>query len=189
MRDQEHDTLRARKSGALLLWLSVVAALGAAGIFLCTARGVMANPDSAMYMGGARSIAAGEGYRLEVFAGDTRPLTRFPPLFSAVLAAPAALGLDLLTADRWLDALLLAGSVLVVGWLVYRHTEDAALAVLGAALAATGSPMIAMHTALLSEPLFVFLVMLGLLLLDGHLRRPRMLPPSGFGARPSRLRC
>ncbi len=173
MGDREHDTSRAGESGPPLLWLAVIAALGAAAIVLCTGRGLMVNVDSAIYMGAARSLSAGQGYRMEVFAGESKPLTRFPPLTSVVLAAPAALGLDLLTAGRWLDALLLAGSAMLVGWLVYRHTGERALAVLGAALAATGSPMIAMHTALLSEPLFVFLVLLGILLLDGHLRGPR----------------
>ena len=162
------------KSRAWLLWLAVLAAAGSVAVILCTARGVRLTPDSAVYMNAARSLTAGRGLVVETGLAEGAPLTHFPPLLPVVLAAPAALGVDLLAAARWLDALMLAGSVLLVGWLVYRYTADRRLAVLGAMLAVSGLPMLRTYTALLSEPLFIPLVLLGILLMDIHLERPHV---------------
>ncbi len=174
MDEQERSNLSARGSRAWLLWLAALAAVAFAAVMLSTARGLRLTPDSVTYMSAARSLAAGRGLTVDVEAGESQPLTHFPPLLPSVLAAPAALGVDLLTAARCLDGLMLAGSTLLVAWLVYRYTADKRLAVLGAALAMVGRPVLWTHTALLSEPPFMFLVLLGILLLDIHLERPRV---------------
>ncbi len=173
MGEQGLGSSSARASRAWLLYLAALAAVAFAAVMLSTARGLRVTPDSVTYMDAARSLAEGRGLTVDVQAGTHDPLTHFPPLPPAMLAAPAALGVDVLVAARCLDGLLLAGSALLVAGLVYRYTADKRLAVLGAALAMVGRPMLRSHTALMSEPPFMFLVLLGTLLLDIHLERPR----------------
>lgn len=71
-----------------LYWLSLlIFCIAAAGLFFYTTPfGVGLTNDSAAYIGGARSLMAGQGYVRIGGDGLPRPITHFPPFYSIVLA-------------------------------------------------------------------------------------------------------
>jgi hypothetical protein len=135
-----------------------------------TRHGVGIAPDSVSYIEAARNLVAGHGVTTSEGPAEYNPLTRFPPLYPALIAATARLGIDPLGAVRWLGIALLGANVVLVSLLIARSAPGARwLPVVGAVLVA-GSPEVAMlHGTALSEPLFLLLGFSGLLLLSLHL--------------------
>ncbi len=110
-------------------------------------------------------------------------MVHWPPLFPAVLAGLGASGLDPACGARWLNAFLFGGSILLVGLAVKRHTGGSLrIALFGSLLMLTSVDMLYVHAMALSEPLFVFFGLLGLLLLASHIEKPKqgMLVASAF---------
>ena len=67
--------------------------------------------DSVTYMESAKNFVAGKGLGLINPDGSFRLLPYAPPLYPLILGLFAALGLDLLTAAFWLNAILYAALV------------------------------------------------------------------------------
>ena len=68
-----------------------------AAVVAASAKGLYASPDSVFYVGTARNLLDGVGFRPP---GALQPLGHFPPLFTLVIAAVGWLGLDPLDAGR-----------------------------------------------------------------------------------------
>ncbi|MEI2692511.1 MAG: glycosyltransferase family 39 protein [Anaerolineae bacterium] len=102
------------------------------------------------------------------------PLTRYPPLYPVLLAAGGPLGLDPLATARWASALLFAANILFVGLaLAALLPRSRWLPLAGALLAASGLPLLTMHSMAWSEPLFLLLSFLCLFVLAAHLDQER----------------
>jgi hypothetical protein len=155
--------------------IGLIAAMGATIIIYATAFGVGTDVDSASYLMAARSVVEGKGVVLQG-AGDSHsvPLTAFPPLLPIVLGAIGALGIEPLHAARWLNAALFGADIFLIGWLVKRHTGSDLAAILGGALMATTADVVAIHCMVLSEPLFLFFVLVGLVFLMRYVERPSL---------------
>lgn len=111
--------------------------------------------DSADYDRHARSIAAGDGFPESTIAGGGPSAFR-PPLYPYLLGGAYAVSGDSVEAGRVLGALL--GTLIVLGiFLVAREIWGRAAGLLAAALAAVFPPLVLLHMALISEPLFVAL--------------------------------
>lgn len=151
------------KKNLYLLLNLVIAILGGGLILYATRGGVGAQSDSAFYLGVARNLAAGHGL------GLTRPFTGFeffaifPPLYSIILAGLAAIGLDLIEAARWMNALLFSLTIALAGGFFIWKWKTPSVGILIALLIAFSPSMIAAHAWLLSEPLYYFLGTLSLL--------------------------
>ncbi|NLW50601.1 MAG: phospholipid carrier-dependent glycosyltransferase [Candidatus Brocadiaceae bacterium] len=128
--------------------------------------------DSASYLGAARNLAAGRGLTIPWGTPTDRPLVHFPPLYPAVLGAVGSLGPDPLVVSRWMNAVLLGLNAALAALAVYGTTRNRALSCLAAVLMAASPVMLRMHTAALSEPLFVFLLLAALAALHAYARRP-----------------
>ena len=116
--------------------------------------GIHATNDSFIYLGAASSLAEGEGWTYP-FGDPGSPVTLFPPLPSAVLAIPAALGLDPLEWALWLNAVTLGALLFVVGWIVLRASGGSwGAAAVAIALSALGLPTLFAYAHVWSEPLF-----------------------------------
>lgn len=167
--------LRARRAKrittAALVGLVVLA--GVLGLAQATRWSVGLKPDSTSYVAVARSLVAGDGFAVPGSDGALHPMTRFPPLYPAVLAAFGCVTGDLIGAARSLNLLLFAWNIVLVALLVARYAGGASGAVVaGAALFASSPDMMRIHALALSEPLFIALGFAGLLLLAAHLRSP-----------------
>jgi 4-amino-4-deoxy-L-arabinose transferase-like glycosyltransferase len=156
----------------VFLPLCVLSVIGAAAVFLGTSRGPGLSPDSAVYIGVARSLLEGRGLTVPFGTFEPTPLTHYPPLFPALLALIAVFSGDQLIAARWLNIFLFGANVLLVGVIVNRYTCSVRMSLLGAILALNSIVMLWIHSWVWTEPLFVFLGLLGLLQLAEHLENP-----------------
>ena len=142
-------------------------ALGGLWLLLySTPKGLGLNDDSIAYIAGARSIMSGNGYR-EAWLASNGPVTHFPPGFPGVLALIGLItGLDPLRGARALNGLLFGLNVLLTGWVGWRLTKSRIAGLLVAALTLLNSSFLYIHTRAMSEPLYIFLMLISFLLLD-----------------------
>src|SRR5215213_8834060 len=150
--------------------LTFIALLGMVLILQATPNGLGLSDDSIAYIAGARSMAAGDGYR-EAWLASNQPVTHFPPAFSSVLALFGLLGADPLRAARWVNALLFGLNAALLGILGWRMTPSLTAGVVLAALFVTSGELFSVHAVAMSEPLFIFLSLLAFWMFDLYFER------------------
>ncbi len=130
-------------------------------------------PDSMSYLGAATAVAAGHGLRIPMAdwddADSTAALEHYPPGVPLLLAGPIALGADAPAAARLLDAASAMALVVAAGAAIADAGAPAWLALV--LLLALRGITTAQVTAL-SEPPFLALTALTLLLMARHPERP-----------------
>jgi energy-converting hydrogenase Eha subunit E len=146
--------------GSLIVLL--IGALAAALLLYATPWGLGLGGDSYYYVSGAQSLLAGQGFSHPTAGGSTRPITHFPPLYPALLAAVASLGSNVLDAARITHALLFAANVLASACFLWTATGRRMWAAVGISLIALSPAGLSVHSWLLSEPMFIVAVLLGL---------------------------
>lgn len=151
-------------------WVGAPAVAGMAALVAATDKGLYVSPDSVFYVGTARNLLDGVGFRPPP---GLPALGHFPPLFTLVIAAVGRLGVDPLDAARVVNVAVLGATVFLVGMVLRSLTGSVAAAVVGAALTAAAVDVLTFSAAALSEPLFVLLALAGLVALAAHLDRPR----------------
>ena len=152
------------------LALTVIALIGMVLIIRATPNGLGLSDDSIAYIAGARSMAAGDGYR-EAWLASNQPVTHFPPAFSSVLALFGRFGMDPLRAARWVNALLFGANAALLGILGWRMTPSLTAGVVLAALFVASGEMFSVHAVAMSEPLFIFLSLLAFWMFDLYFER------------------
>ena len=130
--------------------------------------------DSFAYIIGVRNLLEGNGYSRTAGSGEAVPLTHFPPFLSMVLTVFGAFGIDALQAIRILNICLFAVNGLLIGLVIHRITASSPFSVLGAALFLSSESFISIHTFALSEPLFIFQILIIILMLNSYLNEPRL---------------
>ncbi len=156
--------------------LIAIALLAGGLVAYATREGLGLSIDSATYLETARHLQTGRGFTVAGVPGHDAPVTHFPPLYPATLAAMGHFGIDLLVAGRALNVAMMAGSILLAGVILHwqmRLSRRAAL--LGAAILAVAVDLLQAHAMAWSEAIFIFLVLASLALLgsflDHHRRR------------------
>ena len=154
--------------------LGALAALAVASAWLGTRHGVGLSPDSVNYLRAAHSLLDGEGLRVVQsfhYRGPV-PMTHWPPLFPAILAAGGWLGFDPAAFGRAWNALLLGLNAALVGGLVGLQTRSRPAA-LAACLIFLGNPEVVLqHQMLWTEPTSFAATFLALGLVWRHLAAP-----------------
>ena len=150
--------------------LCLIAVIGVVLVLRATPNGLGLSDDSIAYIAGARSMAAGEGYR-EAWLASNQPVTHFPPAFSSVLAFFGLFGADPLRAARWVNALLFGLNAALLGILGWRMTPSLTAGVVLAALFVASGEMFSVHAVAMSEPLFIFLSLLSFWMFDLYFER------------------
>jgi hypothetical protein len=140
-------------------------------LVFATRWGIGISPDSATYIGAARSFLEGKG--LIVPFGKPAPMTHYPPLFPLVLSIAGLFGATLEDGARWLNVLLFGANILLVGWMIQRDRPGAFwLSLFGSLLMLTSIDVLAIHMWAQTEPLFIFFGLLGLGLLAEYFKKP-----------------
>ncbi len=139
--------------------LLLIALLAAAQVIYATRLGAWAESDSAVYIAAARNLLAGDGLR--VLQPSGKAATLMPPLYSLTLTGLGALGADLLAAARWLNAALIFASILLFGWICLAFGRTRWLALPGALLLAVFPPVIELYSGIMTEPLYLTLMLFG----------------------------
>src|SRR5436309_7746834 len=145
---------------ALTSAVGAVALLGSCILLISTRWGIGGYPDSVVYIGVARSILNGNGARFFNDMGEFTPVTQYPPLYPSIMATLGIMGLDPLLGSRWLSALFFGANALLVVCILYRITLSPGASIAGAFFALTSFPMIYIHSMAVSEPMFIFIVLL-----------------------------
>ncbi len=148
--------------------LAAAAAGAAALVLIATWRGIGLSPDSISYLSAGRSMASGGGLR--VWHGA--PLTDWPPLYPALLALLARIGLDPAHAARGVAVVVHAATLGVAGaWLLTR-SRSAPVAWAGIAALAVAPHLLWVSSWAWSESLFMLFTVGCLACLDVTVRRP-----------------
>ncbi len=133
------------------------------------------DPDGAFYLGGAKSIAGGHGFRAPIALWSspdtTAPIDHFPPGLSTAIAIPTAAGMPPVQGARLVNALSAFVTLTIAVWLAAAAAGPGTALALGLALLVTPA-LVADHLDVLSEPLFLACVMLALLAMVRDPERP-----------------
>jgi hypothetical protein len=162
----------------------VVGALAlAAGLAVVDRLPVGAFHDDAMYVILAKSIATGQGYRYLNLPGAPGA-THFPPGYPALLAAMWRLAPGFpanLVLFKALNAIFLCASAVLVTRLARERLGSAPWALSVGFLTAVSVPLLVLGTMVLSEPLFLALLLLALLVGERLVERPSARAALGLG--------
>ena len=149
-----------RMSGSTVAILAVVAAAAGVGLMVAL-RAIIFTPDSIPYIATARDIAAGRGITLPYGsispAGVGAPVGHWPPGYPLLLSVE---GHAMLTWARALGIAFLTANVFLFGMLALRLGVKRSLAIVVALVFAGAAFQI--HGTAESEPLFLFLLLVGL---------------------------
>ncbi len=151
-------------------YLGFIGITGLAVILWITPHGSGVQPDSIVYINGAKSLLAGKG-----FFNHGNPIVHFPPLYSLFLAATNLFINNVLQAARFLNAILFGINMGLVALAVYlamgRSFLNSTCAVIFFLVSA---PLLEMHTWALSEPLFITLSIVCIISLSMYVIRPTL---------------
>src|SRR6185503_10637331 len=169
-------TYQAKLRLAAFLSLFLFAMTGTLLLLRATPGALGLSADSIVYIAGAGSMLAGDGYR-EAWLASNGPVTHFPPGFSSVLAFFGLFGLDPLRGARLVNALLFGLNVGMLGVLAWRMTPSLTAGLVLAALFVSNGEMLQVHAVAMSEPLFIFLCLISFWNFDLYFE----FPPSSLG--------
>ncbi len=161
------------RANSTIVIIAGLALTGALTVLLATRFGIGVTPDSTVYLEAARNLAQGPG--LVVFTGkslEPQRLTHYPPLYPVALALGLGIGESVEGVARWLTAILFGANIFLVGFLLASMARSSFwLPVVGALLALTAPDLLQAHSSALSEPLYMLLLLTGLLFLDRYLEK------------------
>ncbi len=149
---------RTTPSQYIALATALALALIGAGLALyLTREGAGATGDSAWYLMGAQNLLAGNGFARFSGGGELRAISHFPPVYSVLIAAISATGIAPTDGARYLNSLLFAANIMLVGFLIFKVTKSMVAMILGALLIMVSISLIETHSWVMSEPLYIFL--------------------------------
>jgi hypothetical protein len=163
-----------RSSNKMILSLVILPILACGIVLIHTRLGVGTTGDSVYYLMGAKNLVAGNGLSRTSGGGEIKSITGFPPFYFLTLAAIDLLPGDLLDGIRILNALLFAASIFLVGLLIYRHTNSLPVSLVGQAFILTFQNLLEFHTWVLTEPVFIFLMLCTILCVATYLDSNRI---------------
>ncbi len=150
---------------AVLITIALVLII-VGGMFILryiTPQGMGLVNDSIAYIGGARNILAGNGYSRLTGDGTPAPITNYPPMVSILLAAVGLTGLGILPAAGLVNIVLFGFNILLIFQIGRKTTGKAGCGLLAGLFFAVCGPILSAHSFVMSEPLYLFLTMLVIL--------------------------
>lgn len=181
MNARPNSDLKPRMVAAIsLLAASLVGTL----VAYATRWGPWAYSDGVGYLTIARNLTTGIGLGLVKPSGEFELLVSHPPLYPLVLAALDALGLELLSAARWIDMLSAAALAGATTIHLRRRGHSLPPSGIGGMLLVLTPAVFLQYVSAMAEPLFLLFAFSSLYLLSEHLASDqiRMLVWSGLAA-------
>jgi hypothetical protein len=160
----------------ITLWIGLcfIGILGFVVVYASTPLGLGLREDSYSYITAAESLANGSGLGRWTAEGDFRPLTHFPPLLPFFLTSINKTGIEFLEAARIINASSFAITLILSGLIIYWVSASKFIALAGICYLLCAPNLIEIHAWLHSEPLFLALCLIGLVLLAGHFKKPSL---------------
>jgi 4-amino-4-deoxy-L-arabinose transferase-like glycosyltransferase len=153
-------------------------------IFVIAPEPIGVGGDASFYHSAANLIAQGHFFDRRIF-GHAYPTALHPPLYSILLSPVALLGGVHLLPQRLVGVLLGSVNVGLIGALGRRVGASGAserTGLIASAIAAVYPPFITADGSIMSEPLYVFLLVVALLLATDLLKRPTIQRSIALGA-------
>src|SRR5688500_12532615 len=131
-----------------------IALLAGVVLTLITRWGAGLSPDSVTYLRMADLFERGGGL---IYAAENRGLatSHYPPMYPLTVAALNPDGMRLRHTARWINVLLVAVNVVLVGALAWRATGRRGAALAAAALACSSMALLEVHAWVWTEPMFL----------------------------------
>jgi hypothetical protein len=156
-----NGTTRRAWTFPVLIILAISGGLQAAA---ASRSGVGLSNDSFVYLSTARSLTDGKGLTVSpcvsyegggptVIGADRVPLTHFPPLYPAALAALRGPGHDLREVARWMNVTLFVANIAIVGFMLRARCRWPIVPVMAMFWMAVSVDLIHLHAMAWSEPL------------------------------------
>jgi len=164
--------------------ITVLALIGFTAIPAFTKYGVGLDSDSVTYICTAYNIQQGNGFSISLYnhLGEMVPMTLFPPGYPLLLTLLGLTGFKLLGVIRLLNTVLFGGNIFLLGFIAYKLTGRKLLGAWVSLLTLISIPTIYIHVMAWTEPVFVFIGLIGFLLLAEYIRRGNTLFLLGSGA-------
>jgi hypothetical protein len=152
------------------LIIALLALIGATIVLLSTSRyGAGLTPDSVQYIGTARNLIKGAGF----VSYDGNLMVVWPPLYPALLALlGGVLQIDPFLITNILNAIIFGLLVYFGGMLSFKYFSSfPAFALLGTLTILFSRPLLEVSLMAWTEPLFILLILLGLIFADSYLSK------------------
>jgi 4-amino-4-deoxy-L-arabinose transferase-like glycosyltransferase len=159
----------------------VIAVTGALLVKINTPFGLGMDPDSGLYIMGARNLLAGNGYSKFSGTDSYRLITIEPPIYSCILAFIGLFGIDVIRAARLLNMVLIGLDLLLFAGLIYYETRNKPLTIFAELMFLFSMPMFLRYTWALTEPLFMTFLLGCLILYYRFLRSQRAVWVAALG--------
>jgi 4-amino-4-deoxy-L-arabinose transferase-like glycosyltransferase len=150
------------------MMLALLIGIGMSLVWYSTAWGAGLISDSFQYTASARSLASGSGLSLPYGEGELQPMTKYPPLFSILLAGFEFVGGTALKGARILNIVLFGLNIFLVFYSTRKLTYSNGFALLAALLLTISFVMVEVHSWALSEPLYISLSLTAILLIQKY---------------------
>ena len=154
------------RSPSDLAWTLLLGSLSCLESLIATWRGPGLSPDSTIYLSSGINLFNGKGFT----DWSGAKVTHFPPAVPAVVGAAKALGFDAYRAIALFNAVAFFGITVLAVLLVNRHVANGKLRLGAGLFIATSAPLLNITSMAWSEPLFIVLVLLFILMIENILR-------------------
>jgi len=153
-----------------LIAVGLISLAGGAAAIYASANGPWGSQDAATYIATARNMLRGIGAGYYLADGTFRVLVIQPPFFPWALSVIGRLGVNLVVAARWLNVSLFVATLFLAGLIFIRYSASPLLGVPVCLLLGIFPNMVKMFSSAMSEPLFIFLIVVSLFCLLAYLK-------------------
>ncbi len=126
--------------------------------------------DSAIYINIARNLIEGNGISTSLSSQEILPNIKYPPMYSSLISFLSLFGVSVINGARLINSLLFGANIFLVGLIIIKYTKSIFASVFCTFIVLASVGMLKIHSAVLSEPLFIFLGFLGLFFLILYLQ-------------------
>ncbi len=142
----------------------LLASIGGFLVFHAMTWGPWAFSDSSAYVSAARNFASGNGFIIYQSTGRIKAITEFPPFYPMIISVFGGNKLDYISTIRWSNIFIFSSSIILFSQNLYSATRKHYLSIIATLFFISSPQIITSYTSAMSEPLFLFLILLALFL-------------------------
>ncbi len=161
-----------QKRWLLITSVMIIAILSSVIQLHLTSPGMGISGDSVHYLEGAKNLALGNGYVLDITEGTPEPIIGFEPVYSALLAAGMLFGIEVQQFARILNTILIFLTMIMVGWIIFKITNRVVPAFLGTGFVFLSPLILNIYAWAMSEPVFIVFLLGTMLTWACHIEKP-----------------
>jgi 4-amino-4-deoxy-L-arabinose transferase-like glycosyltransferase len=155
----------------IILTFSFIAVLGIGIVTVFTRYGPGVSGDSVTYVMGAENLVAGNGFSRIVGSGEIEPISGFPPFYSLFLTPVVMFANDSYVVSGLLNNGLMGLNTFLLMYIIYRSTQSIWPSVFSGLVLISSDAMVQTHGWVLSEPVYLTLLLLSVLTLLRYMRQ------------------